>query len=72
MKIFTLSFTEPQLAYIGDLLGNAPFRAAAPIIQAINQQVARQNAPKKEGKIAEPRVRAATKRNRPDSVDLPK
>lgn len=48
MNSYTIQLTEGQLDIIGRLLGEAPYRLAAPIVQTINQQIARQQAPRDE------------------------
>ncbi len=45
MKTFTIQLNEQQLDIIGKLLGDAPFRVSASIVQTINQQIADQQVP---------------------------
>jgi hypothetical protein len=40
-----ISFTPQQLDAVANALGNAPYVVAAPVIDAIRQQVAAQNQP---------------------------
>lgn len=50
MNTFNIILTVEQLEIIGNLLGNAPFRVVAPIVQSINRQIAEQK------QIDEPKV----------------
>lgn len=41
----TLTFDEQQLAVIDQALGGVPYRLAAPVVAAINEQLAAQQEP---------------------------
>lgn len=39
MKTYNLEFSQQELAVLDELLGNAPYRVAAPIVNNINRQI---------------------------------
>lgn len=43
MKTFNITLNEQQLALIGELLGNAPYKVAWPLVASINRQIAEQS-----------------------------
>lgn len=46
--MFELKLTEQQLNVIGAALSELPFKVAAPVLQAINTQIAEQAKPKED------------------------
>lgn len=51
--MYDIKFDPQHLQYIGELLGNSPFKVAAPIIATIQAQVNEQDRIAAEGKAAE-------------------
>jgi hypothetical protein len=51
MRTYTVELSEQQIDVIGRLLGDAPFRVAAPIVHTINQQIMQQQGPLEESRF---------------------
>ncbi|MER9494142.1 hypothetical protein NKI86_20195 [Mesorhizobium sp. M0320] len=50
--MYTLTFTEEQMAVLDRALQDVPFKFAMPIIQSINEQLVKQRDPAKEAEDA--------------------